>query len=785
MNERTDSAKSLEFLQFIRPLGPWVLAAIPIDRMGIEVAPFTDDSFRRCLRWIETYNKDHNIYYTLNPVISATNKKPSRENISQVEWLHVDLDPRGVKSLAAEQRQLWWQLTKERPTEIPEPSFVVFSGGGYQAGWRLQDPIPVGGKIPLAEEAARYNKQLEILFGADNTHNVDRLLRLPGTINWPGAKKRRKGRVEALATVKLRNDYAYDVSLFQQSALVQSDGSGDSYTPEIEVGDVRRIIQIDDLDGWLGREVDDQLKVLLLQGNNPDKPYASRSEALFAACCEMVRAGFSDSDIYSAITDSGLAISESILERNDSHRYALRQIRRAKEKAIHPKLMELNERFSVVGNMGGRCRVMEEQLSPTGRPQLTFQSFADFRNRYLNCHIPVGKTKGGEKKMASLGAWWLQHPMRRQYDSVVFSPDREIEGMYNLWQGFAVDPKPGDCSLFLEHVKEHICSGNGKHYKYLMQWVATSVQFPAQPGQVAVVMRGGQGTGKGFFCNTLGRLFGRHYLQVSDAKHLVGNFNAHLRDVVLLFADEAFFAGDKKHAANLKALITEETLTLEAKGFDAVSSPNFISLLMASNENWVIPAGSDERRFFVLDVAATKQQNTKYFSEIQEQLDNGGYEALLFHLKTLDVSGFQVRNVPKTVALQEQKLMSMDSLHEWWYSKLVDGQLHEDSQPWTSPVRTSFLVEDYIERAKRHGVPRRATEVRVAMFLRKICNTELERVRKPARYVDRSGRLVETRTWHWIFPNLKICRKAWVKRFGPTRWPAVDKQFPHVVETPF
>jgi hypothetical protein len=71
---------------------------------------------------------------------------------------------------------------------------------------------------------------------------------------------------------------------------------------------------------------------------------------------------------------------------------------------------------------------------------------------------------------------------------------------------------------------------------------------------------------------------------------------------VLLFGDEAFYAGDKKHESILKMLITEEMITIEAKGVDAEVSGNCIHLMMASNESWVVPAGMDDRRFFVLDV---------------------------------------------------------------------------------------------------------------------------------------------------------------------------------------
>jgi hypothetical protein len=157
---------------------------------------------------------------------------------------------------------------------------------------------------------------------------------------------------------------------------------------------------------------------------------------------------------------------------------------------------------------------------------------------------------------------------------------------------------------------------------------------------------------------SFGQLFGAHFLHVSQPKHLVGAFNRHLQDCSVLFADEAFFAGDKEHGSVLKAIITEPTLMIEPKGVDAYSARNCIHLIMASNSSWVVPAGRDARRYFVLDVAATHMQDSAYFGEVARQMENGGAGALLHFLLSTDVSKFDVRIVPKTDALAEQKAIT-------------------------------------------------------------------------------------------------------------------------------
>jgi hypothetical protein len=153
----------------------------------------------------------------------------------------------------------------------------------------------------------------------------------------------------------------------------------------------------------------------------------------------------------------------------------------------------------------------------------------------------------------------------------------------------------------------------------------------------------GEGTGKGTLARALLHIFGQHGLAISQAKHLVGNFNSHLRDCSFLFSDEAFFAGDKQHVGVLKSIITEPHLTIEGKFQNAVQTPNFLHVMMASNEDWVVPAAIDSRRFFVLQVSDQRKDDHAYFDAIWRQMKAGGYEAMLHDLQTHDLTTFNVR----------------------------------------------------------------------------------------------------------------------------------------------
>ena len=750
---------SIAFLKAFHPVGPWVLTAIPPDGKKIETKTYGPKSAASAKKWIEKNNGQRNLYFSVNLPDRKLDKKATRAEIHTVHWLHVDVDARAGEPLPAELERIKTLLTKKCPT-LP-PSVIVFSGGGYQAFWRLAEPIPVAGQLVAAEEVARYNKQLEIELGGDACSNVDRIMRLPDTMNIPSAKKVERGRTPVLSEVfSFASDAVYTLSQFSAAPPVQTAGITNDATP-IPTANIARLNDVDDLNKW---SVPDRVKIVIVQGHDPDEPKDednSRSAWLFDVLCQLVRCSVPDDVIYSVITDPDFGISSSVLDKNPNHtKYATRQIQRAKEEVEEPWLRKLNEKFLIIGNLGGKCRVVEELFDAAmKRTRMTKQTFTDFRNRYCHVHIASGK------RTVPVGSWWLSHPQRRQYDYLVFSPGADEPNAYNLWQGFGCSSISGDKhASYLEHVKANICQNDEAYFEYLLGWMARAVQHPDSPGETAIVLRGQSGTGKSFFAKHFGKLWGRHFLQVSNAAHLVGQFNAHLRDCVILFGDEAFFAGDKKHESVLKTLITEEQMMIEQKGVDAETSPNFTHLILASNSDWVVPTGATERRFFVLDVADTHRQDSNYFQNISNQMHDGGYETLLHFLLGFDLKGFDVRKVPVTRALLEQKMFSMSPFQEWWFVKLVEGSLLVESNGWEPEVLCQNLYNDYVTHVARFNISHRGNQTKLGRFLKSVC---------PDPYPIRDRSLIgRDRQYLYRFPELGALRKRWEQLYGDQfDWP--------------
>lgn len=805
-----DPAAAVEFLRWLRPGGPWDLVSIVPDGAPktLRSHSFLPGHEIELAEWVVAHNtaerlKDgspgrRNLYYHVNPLVPGFNgPRPKRINMAQVEFVHVDLDPRAKEDPARENTRLLG-LLREPPGGLPIPSAVVFSGGGYNGLWRLDVPIPLAGTLEtdetspvaiaaleVADAACRHNLGVERLLGADHCHDIARILRLPGTVNYPNESKRKRGRTVSVAHTEWMQATTYPVAKFPVASTEEALAPGAKVTVQVPVqvvrtGDPASVLK-------MVRDPEDitpQMLRLIQYGNDPQdlQKYASRSDAQWHVTCELVRLGVKDDDLFAILTDPGLGISEHVLAQPSPNKYAVRQIKRARERAIHPVLLKLNDRHTVIESMNGRCIIVEEiEDEVLNRTLLDVQSFEDFKKRYCNRHVTIkvpGKKGDLVDKEVDVGSWWIGHRQRASKHRVVFRPERDTPNDYNLWRGFAYPSKPGDGHLpFLRHVRDNVCNGDPKLYTYILGWLATAVQFPANPGQTAIVMRGPEGTGKGTLARVFGKLWGRHFLHITNGDHLTGRFNGHLRDAVVVFADEAFFAGDKRHEGILKALITELSISIEDKYIRVAPAPNFVHLIVASNSDWVVPVSTGDRRYVVVDVPPNKKGDAAYWAEVNDPLEaNGGagYANLLHYLKTYDLTGFKVREIPQTEARRDQQIRTLAIDDEWWLRKLCHGGIGHWHKEWTAPIPTEKVWEDYIVYAQKVGLPRKSTGSVLGALLHKLvpglrsCKRQFE--------IDTQGPggAIVTKTVRepcYEFPPLEACRKAWETKHGPYPWP--------------
>jgi hypothetical protein len=413
----------------------------------------------------------------------------------------------------------------------------------------------------------------------------------------------------------------------------------------------------------------------------------------------------------------------------------------------------VNLKHQIVGNYGGRCMVVSWERWPINPKFLvpTFQKVNDFKNRYANRSIEQ-ETKSGTQRVPT-GAFWFTHPGSATFDGVGFRPGEGevLPGkLLNLWRGWAVEPRKGDWRLLRRHIYLVLGNGDWKAGRYILRWFANMFQHPGEPGQTVLVFKGEEeGLGKGIMARAIMQILGPYSLPVSDPKQFLGAFSGHLQHCVFLFLDEAFWAGDQKAEGRLKSLVTEEFITIEPKYVTPFQTPNLLHIMMASNNDWVVPAGPTARRYAVFEVSNKYRGDRAYFKALQAEIERGGAAAMLYDLLRLDLGDWQPRELYETAALIEQKQWSLRGLDAWIESFLQAGSLPAPLSPkYPNRCLSKFLLDD----ALRYD--RYTNETNITIKLKKVFGKD--NMKDFGIQVARG----------WAFPPLSDCRRAWERRFG-------------------
>ena len=334
----------------------------------------------------------------------------------------------------------------------------------------------------------------------------------------------------------------------------------------------------------------------------------------------------------------------------------------------------------------------------------------DFKNKLANILVRVLNSKA-EVKQKSAEPWWRQHEGRAER-RIIFDPKRppgfSTDDTYNIWSGFDVLPKKGwqKQRRLLRHIREVICAGDKIAFKYLMRWLAWSIQHPDRKAETMIVLKSAkQGTGKTTLNYVMSRIFGGTYAStVYDKRRLFGQFTPELELIVFIDADEMVFAGDHEGNRALKSIITSETITLELKGGKSWKIPNRFHIIMTTNGEHAVQSGIGDRRNFVLEVSPHKARSDSWFAPLYADLESGGLEEFLWLLQNLKLISWHPRHMPTTKAAQQQQRYSGDSISQW-AEACIDADCvatNSVSLPLNSRMQTDQLYESYSRHCRGH-----------------------------------------------------------------------------------
>ena len=313
----------------------------------------------------------------------------------------------------------------------------------------------------------------------------------------------------------------------------------------------------------------------------------------------------------------------------------------------------------------------------------------------------------------SLAKDYFEYERRLKYPHINFYPSMEPQNFYNVFKGFRilpsdkkVDEKTESIQPFLNHIKHIWCNGNEEYFVYTIKWFAQAIQTPWIRTKVALVLKSEEGSGKGIILNDfIGTIMGVYdrdsgtqgaFRTMKNESDVFGQFTNSLEGCCILFLDELVWGGDKKASGILKALITEPTNKIEHKNVGSYVTDAFQNVVIASNEEWVIPASNNTRRFFVLEcnnkyAGVQNQESKDYFDAIS----NVPIQDVADFFYQYDLTGFNSTAFELTQALNEQKKLSMKSSFSWVMEELKDDASWAEYTGETPIVSKSGIYERY------------------------------------------------------------------------------------------
>lgn len=613
----------------------------------------------RAVQWALNENgKGWNVYTTVNICKAGVNTKPKgggtdMDDAGQIagqRFIHVDLDPPKDGSPWSIDAVLANLAALRYP-----PSFVIFTGGGIAAFWRLEDIVVDKRTV------TNVNRALAQLLGGDNCHNHDRLMRLVGTVNIPNAVKRARGRTEAMAYI-LQEDDGVIYPLHALAAEYQL--APDRLVGErkaLEIGEISEIEPI--TSETLGLSPMHRLRRLIDHPKGKD-----RSADAYACASHMVRNRYSDTQILGVLLNPCNPVSAHIFDQTDHRRAAYRCIE---------------------GTRKALKREAEGEVLAAGISPKDFYAYMPMHNYIyvptretwpaisVNARLPEMPVIGpaGEAVLDSNNKPVLIKPSQwldahRHVEQMTWAPSEPMHienrlladggwihqvgaSCFNLYRApTIVKGDSRQAGRWLDHIR-FVYPDEAEH---LVRWFAHRVQRPGEKINHAIVLGGSQGVGKDTLLEPVKYAVGPWNFQEVSPQNLLGRFNGFVKSVILRVS-EARDLGDVDRFAFYDHMKTytaapPDVLRVDEKNLREYVVPNVQGVIITTNhkaDGIYLPA--DDRRHYVAWSERNRDDfSLSYWTDLWDWFGAGGNGHVAAYLSELDLSGFNPKAPPPKTA---------------------------------------------------------------------------------------------------------------------------------------
>lgn len=296
---------------------------------------------------------------------------------------------------------------------------------------------------------------------------------------------------------------------------------------------------------------------------------------------------------------------------------------------------------------------------------------------------------------------WLHDSNRREHCKIVFQPDEAHcpSKYYNLFTGFEAEKYACDdddidfdiaeekSKIILKHIN-NLVGCNEESYQYMLQWLANIIQTPEIKSEISILLRDepgfimpAGGTGKNlFFDYFFSQIIGeKYYCCIGNNEDLYKNFNSLTANKLLVVVEEAGGNSNFNNIDFLQSKVTCKKKTVSKKFQDDYQLEDHTRYIMFSNNKNPIPINANNRRFAVFDTNKDVRNDDSYFTILRKEMEKKDVRyAFFYFLKNLPMIFTSPidfgKNIPKTDAIIEMKMINCALHIKWMLHRLKEGQ---------------------------------------------------------------------------------------------------------------
>lgn len=276
-----------------------------------------------------------------------------------------------------------------------------------------------------------------------------------------------------------------------------------------------------------------------------------------------------------------------------------------------------------------------------------------------------------------LSAVWRDRIPVRKFEQLVYLPgkaefpDGERGTRYNIWRKSGVEARPGDVSIFLDHMA--FLFPNEGDRDLVLDYLALLTQKPDKKIHFALLVRGSQGTGKSWIGNLMEKIIGRPNVVRPSNDEVVARWTRWLEGSQLAIVEELMAIGRLEVANRLKPVITDPFIRIEEKNCPLYSIPNHINFLCFTNHEDALKIEHGDRRWLVVFSPAAKRE-AAYYERLFGYLERGGAAFVKHWLmqRRIVLNGHGV--APETSGKETMRRMAMGDAESYLLDLFEAGQ---------------------------------------------------------------------------------------------------------------